>query len=57
MKIVIEVQDGKVLSVYGSVDAVEVKVYENLNDRKLTDEEEDAMELEVASVPYILYRA
>ena len=55
-KIIIEVENGKILAVYGS-EEMEVAIYEDLNTKNLTDEEEDFLDEEAASVPYILYRA
>lgn len=53
-KIVIEVEAGKVIGVYGS-EEMEVAVYEDVGSP--SDEELDAMDEVVASVPFVLYRA
>ena len=52
-KIIIELCNGKITGIYGSNPNVEIKIYEDLGE--LTDEQEDEMELEVATVPYVLY--
>lgn len=55
MKIDIELVNGKIVGVYSSEPDVEVNIYEDLGE--LTDEQEDEMEIEVASVPYVVYQA
>lgn len=52
-KIIIELCNGKITGIYGSDPNVEIKIYEDLGE--LTDKQEDEMELEVATVPYVLY--
>lgn len=52
-KIIIELCNGKITGIYGSDPNVEVKIYEDLGE--LTDEQEDEIEQEVATVPYVLY--
>lgn len=54
MKIDIELVNGKIVGVYSSEPDVEVNIFEDLSE--LTDEQEDELELEVASVPYVLYQ-
>ena len=57
MKIVIELVNGKVNGVYSDYDGeVEVNIYEDVDVSKMTDEEIDILDNEVASVPYTLYR-
>lgn len=57
MKIVIELVNGKVNGVYSNYDGeVEVNIYEDVDISKVTDEEIDILDNEVASVPYTLYR-
>lgn len=56
MKIAIEVVNGKVTAVHSDYSGeVEVKIYEDLDTSKMTDEELDALDNEVASVPNLLY--
>ena len=56
MKIAIEVVNGKVTAVHSDHNGeVEVAVYEDLDASKMTDEELDALDNEVASVPNLLY--
>lgn len=52
-KIIIELCNGKIVGIYGNDPNVEVKIYEDLGE--LTDEQEEEMEFEVATVPYVLY--
>lgn len=52
-KIIIELCNGKIAGIYSSNPNVEVKIYEDLGE--LTDEQEDEIEQEVATVPYVLY--
>ena len=52
-KIIIELCNGKIVGIYGNDPNVEVKIYENLGE--LTDKQEEEIEFEVATVPYILY--
>lgn len=52
-KIIIELCNGKIIGIYGSDPNVEVKIYEDMGE--LTDEQEDEIEQEVATVPYVLY--
>lgn len=54
MKINIEIVDGKIVGIYGSDPYVEIQIFEDLSE--LTDEQADAIELEIASTPYILYQ-
>lgn len=54
MKIDIELANGKIVGIYSSEPDVEVNIFEDLSE--LTDEQEDELELEVASVPYVLYQ-
>lgn len=54
MKIDIELVNGKIVCVYSSEQDVEVNIYEDLGE--LTDEQESEMEIEAASVPYIVYQ-
>lgn len=54
MKIDIEIVNGKIVGIYSSEPDVEVNIYEDLGE--LTDEQESEMEVEVASVPYIVYQ-
>lgn len=57
MKIVIDMVDGKVFGVYGDYDGeVEVEIYEDIDTSKMTDEELDALDDEVATVPFVYYR-
>ena len=57
MKIIIELVDGKVYGVYSDYDGdVEVNIYEDVDVSKMTNEEIDILDNEVASVPYTLYR-
>jgi len=55
-RIIIEVENGKIIGVYGS-EEMEVTIYEDLSIKNLTDEEEDFLDEEIATVPYVLYRA
>lgn len=56
MKIAIEVVNGKVTAVHSDYNGeVEVKIYEDLDTSKMTDEELDALDDEVASVSNLLY--
>ena len=55
MKVVIEVENGRVVGVYGSAPDIQVKVYEDLNVELLTGEEVDALDIEQSSVPFVLY--
>lgn len=52
-KIIIELVNGKITGIYGSDPNVDIKIYEDLGE--LTDEQEEEMELEIATVPYVLY--
>lgn len=52
-KIIIELCNGKITGIYGNDPNVEVKIYEDLGE--LTDEQEDEIEQDVATVPYVLY--
>lgn len=54
-KVVIEISNGKILGVYGSED-MELIIYEDMDDTILADEELDAIDEVVASVPYVLYQ-
>lgn len=53
MKINIELVNGKIVGIYGSDPDVEIQIFEDLGE--LTDEQEDELDFEVASTPYILY--
>lgn len=52
-KIIIELCNGKIAGIYGSDPNMEIKIYEDLGE--LTDEQEDEIEQEAATVPYVLY--
>lgn len=53
-RIVIEIDNGKIIGVYGS-DEMEVIIYEDLNINHLSSKGKDVLDEVVASVPYILY--
>lgn len=56
MKIVIELKNGKVSGVHSDYEGkVDIKIYEDLDTSKMTDEELDVLDNEVASVPNLLY--
>lgn len=53
MKINIEIVNGKIIGIYSSDPDVEIQIFEDLHD--LTDEQEDALDFEIATTPYIVY--
>lgn len=55
-RIIIEVENGKIMGVYGN-EQMEVTIYEDLLAKNLSDEEQDFLDEETATVPYVLYRA
>ena len=56
MKIAIELVIGKVSGLYGDYSGVvDINTYEDIDVSKVTDEEVDALDNEISSVPYILY--
>lgn len=56
MKIAIELVNGKVSGIYSDYNGeVEINVYEDIDISKMTDEEVDALDNEISSVPYTLY--
>ena len=54
-RIIIEIENGKILGVYGS-EPIEVTIYEDLTKKNLSDEQQDFLDEEVSTVPYVLYR-
>lgn len=54
-KVVIEISNGKILGVYGSED-MELIIYKDMDNTILADEELDAIDEVIASVPYVLYQ-
>ena len=54
-RIIIEIENGKILGVYGN-EPIEVTIYEDLKKKNLSDEQQDFLDEEVSTVPYVLYR-
>lgn len=54
MKIIVEVKNGRVVGIYGNEKA-EVDVYYDIDETKLSDEENDFIIEEIARVPFVLY--
>ena len=54
-RIIIEIENGKILGVYGS-EPIEVTIYEDLKKKNLSDEQQDFLDEEASTVPYVLYR-
>lgn len=54
-RIIIEIENGKILGVYGN-ERIEVTIYEDLKKKNLSDEQQDFLDEEVSTVPYVLYR-
>lgn len=55
-KIIIEMENGKIIGIYGN-EQIDVTIYEDLKSKNLSDDEQDFLDEEVCSVPYILYRS
>ena len=57
IKITVELVNGKVSGVYSDYNwEVGINIYKDIDISKMTDEEIDALDNEISSVPYILYR-
>lgn len=54
-RIIIEIENGKILGVYGN-EPIEVTIYEDLKKKNLSDEQQDFLDEKVSTVPYVLYR-
>jgi hypothetical protein len=54
-RIIIEIENGKILGVYGN-ERIEVTISEDLKKKNLSDEQQDFLDEEVSTVPYVLYR-